>query len=318
MRIFLSKIVLSIARLIISSSARFAFFLIFCFQVCANEEIGVVYPIVREPFSNIYKDFISGIKAGYPGTVIEYPLNGTDNVNFTKIISDQNSTKAIIVLGNKSLNTVSSLALNKPLFAAVTRLDSNQKIEGGILLKPGAKVYLSRLMEIAPQVAFVHVVYNPNNHQDLIDDAETYLKKNNIVLNAVPAIDIREAALGFRQVAKNSKNGDAVWLISDSGLIDGSLISLILDTAWDKNLVVFSSNPVFVKRGALFAIYPDNVLIGARLGSMAHDFLSGKSIDNIQSLRDVKVAFNERTGNHIGIKLSLKARENIELFLPEQ
>lgn len=282
----------------------------------AQDRIAVVYPIVREPFSSIYKDFLDGIKAGYSGEIVEYPLNGGAE-NFQSGFLLKNNPKAFIALGNKSLNFIIDSKVEKPVFAAITKLNDNQSVSGGVLLKPGATVYLSRLLSIAPQTTRIHVVYNQKNHQDLIAEAGDYLSRHDIQLQAIPATDIRKAALGFKKVVESAVPGDAVWLISDSGLIDESLLGLVLNAAWDKHLTVFSSNPLFVKRGALFAIYPDNVVVGIRLGNMVRDVLSGKQEGSLVSLRDVKIAFNERTGNHIGIKLSHKSKEGIDLFLPE-
>jgi putative ABC transport system substrate-binding protein len=297
--------------------AAVAILLIVSASLSAKEKIAVVYPVVREPFSSIYRDFLAGIKSGYPGEVVEYPVNGIEGEKLSRELSKNDAPKAFIALGTKSLNFILASKVDKPVFAAVTKLNTRQVVAGGVLLKPGAEVYLDRLMEIAPNTSRIHVVYNPEIHRELIAQAAAYLNKSNIEFHAVAATDIRKAALGFRKIVEGASHGDAVWLISDSGLIDESLLSLVLDAAWDKHLAVFSSNPLFVKRGALFAIYPDNVVIGIRLGNMVEKALSGKQKATLMSLRDVKIAFNERTGNHIGIKLSSKTRENVDLFLPE-
>lgn len=287
-------------------------------EVDAQDEITVVYPIVREPFSNVYRDFISGIKKGYNGSVREYPINGSIPLSLVRPGSDEHRKKAIIALGNKSYTALSAMDVKLPVYAALTRATDGNALYGGVLLEAGAESYLSTLLEIVPQVRHVHVVYNPVRHKPLVNEAVDYLEKRSISLNHMPANDIRESARSFREIVKKAKKGDAIWLMSDSELVDGSLLGLVLDAAWEKKLIVFSANPVFVKRGALFAIYPDNIGVGYRLGQMAQAPVDGVRVRKmLEPLRDINVAFNERTGNHIGVSLSPAAREKIELFLPE-
>lgn len=282
-----------------------------------SDDLAVIYPNVREPFAGVYRDFVTGIKRGYSGPISEYPINGDAN---RKLIEDdaRDLFSAYITLGNKSLEALLSLKVESPVLGAVTSPDVVNKLYAGVLLKPSANVYLGRLLDIYPKVPKIHVVYNPKKQNTLIEEALDFLDQHAVTLDAVPATNLREAALGYRKIISRSGDGDAVWLISDPVLIDSSLLGLILDAAWKKRLAVFSSNPLFVKRGALFAIYPDNVGIGFRLGNMAMQVKDGTlERGEVQYLKDVKIAFNERTSDHIGIKLSPEARQDIEMILPE-
>jgi putative ABC transport system substrate-binding protein len=90
----------------------------------------------------------------------------------------------------------------------------------------------------------------------------------------------------------------------------------LLDAAWSKNLIVFSSNPMHVKHGALFAVYPDNKNMGASLGQLANDVLEGSAETGMKTLKDTLLAVNERTSNHLGISLSKEVKENVNLLLP--
>ena len=46
-------------------------------------------------------------------------------------------------------------------------------------------------------------------------------------------------------------------------------VPMALEAAWKRRLVVFSSNPLHVKRGTLFALYPDHELMGSALADLA-------------------------------------------------
>src|SRR5690606_25167013 len=168
---------------------------------------------------------------------------------------------------------------------------------------------------IHKDVKEVYVVYNPENDQLLIDDARLFLSQKGIKINAIAASNIRQAAAGYQSILKNAKAFSAVWLLPDSSFLDMSLLSTVLDVAWEKKLIVFSSDPLFVKHGALFAIYPDNKKIGLTLGLIAQEVHDNKP-QGLQSLRDVRLAVNQRTLNHLGIELSPQVKAKIELMLP--
>lgn len=279
-------------------------------------QLAVIYPKVREPFASIYRDFITGIQGDFSGIVEQLQINGTLRHQISRRDQDQ-SPHVYVALGNNSLGLLLDIPVEKPIVAALTNRRSEGAVTGGVYLRPGAAVYLSKLLEVHPEVAAVYTVYNPDKHGELIEEGEALLAEHGIELKSVPARSLREAAQGYRRVLDQAERGSALWLMADGGLIDGSLLSMILSVAWNKHLAVFSSNPQFVKHGALFAIYPDNVGIGQRLGRIAENVARGDH-DNagLEPLQDVKIAYNERTGDHIGIKLPPKFRAGIDLLMP--
>jgi putative tryptophan/tyrosine transport system substrate-binding protein len=293
-------------------------FALVCLQDSAvgAEDMAVFYPIVREPFSLVYSDLLAGLTKEYPGEITAYSIEGESSDLAANPINV--AEKIVVALGNKSLEAVGNQDLGKAVFAALTQLDPRRKLAGAIILKPGAETYLSLLMEIQPSVGAVHVVYDPQRHGELIEDATDYLSRHGKKLNPVAVSNIRESAKGLRRIVREARPGDAIWLIPDSGLLDASMLDVVLDAAWDKRLAVFSANPSFVKRGALFAIYPDNVAIGQRLARMVLDVSQGKlPRGRVEYIKDVKVALNERTANHIGIRLTPEVKKSIDVVLPK-
>jgi putative tryptophan/tyrosine transport system substrate-binding protein len=74
-----------------------------------------------------------------------------------------------------------------------------------------------------------------------------------------------------------------------------------------------------VRRGVLFALYPDNAEIGRYLAGAALATLSSRSPQprGIQALKQVLTAVNTRTADHLGIDLRA-SEQRIHLVLPEQ
>lgn len=277
-------------------------------------DLVVVYPVVREPFAALYRDYILGINESAGHRIREYQINDSNEEISRKIVGG-GIPDVYIALGNKSVKIVNSLESQIPIVAVVTNRKYESDIAGGILLKPSADVYLKNLLDIYEKVDEIFVVYNPEYDKALVEDAKKYASAHGITVRTFPATSIREAATGYQSILKNAKAYSAVWLLPDNSFLDRSLLSTVLDVAWDKKLIVFSSNPLFVKHGALFAIYPDNKGVGLTLGKIAHDVHMDNS-GGLQPLRDIRLAVNQRTLNHLGIDLSPLVMEKIELMLP--
>jgi len=290
--------------------------MVFAGGVAADDEteIVVVYPKVREPFAALYRDYLVGISETVPGKITEYAINGESQASLAKAV-DLSPPDVFMAIGNKSVKIADQVRGGKPLVAVVANRQYESVLSGGILLKPSADVYMANLLDIYDKIHKIYVVYSPEYDQDLVNDAKTIAERRGIVFTAVKATDIREAAAGYQKFLQEAKAYSAIWLLPDNGFLDSSLLSTILDVAWEKKLIVFSSNPLFVKHGALFAVYPDNRGVGVTLGEIALSVENGEKLP-LQPLRDVRLAVNERTINHLGIDLSPEVRRRIELMLP--
>jgi len=184
------------------------------------------------------------------------------------------------------------------------------------------EIFFSYLTMIAPGVKRVHVVYSPQSSAWLIHDALEASKKYSFALLTYKSRDIRSSALIYRDILSKSKPGeDAVWLLPDPVAADDTLIlPLLLRGAWDQSIVVFASNPAYVRRGALFGLFPDNKEMGKSLAHIAEGFVHGDEAmrveSNIVPLKDVQAAINVRTAEHIGLFISDSMRQKFSLLFP--
>ena len=285
------------------------------FVVADSDDYAVVYPQVREPYAAIFRDYISGIRTEV-ANIEEFSINGEGRGSMEAAFQET-PPLLLFALGNKSVKVVDDLKLNIPVVGAITDRDYAKYLSAGVLLTPSADVYLENLFQVYEGIPAVATVYDPGADQELISMSEEILKEKGIDFTALPSSTIREAASAYRRILSEAEPRSAIWLLSNNKYLDSSILSMILDIAWEKRLIVFASNPVFVKHGALFAIYPDNKGVGVTLGVMAKDVLS-KEGGGLQPLKDVKLALNERTRNHLGIDLSPSAQKKVELMLPGQ
>jgi putative ABC transport system substrate-binding protein len=154
----------------------------------------------------------------------------------------------------------------------------------------------------------------------MIRQAKEAARAQGLELVVYEAQDLRSAAHSYQEIfASADSRHDALWLLQDSiGAEDGSVLPLVLHESWDRNMAVFSSSFVHVRRGVLFSLYPDNTEMGRHLADTALGFLaSGEYGEHgMILLREVLMAINLRTADHLGLKPGKKME--FGMVFPEQ
>jgi putative ABC transport system substrate-binding protein len=142
-----------------------------------------------------------------------------------------------------------------------------------------------------------------------------------IELVAHEATDIKTALQHYQTIfAAMAAGKDALWLPLDSTTVhESSVLPLVLQESWGRNLTVFSSNVAHVRRGALFSLYPNNLEVGRNLAGYALDYLAAKDQPprSVMPLKAVQLAVNIRTAAHLGLDLAGK-QSGFDLVFPEQ
>ncbi|WP_461482120.1 ABC transporter substrate-binding protein [Porticoccus sp.] len=276
-----------------------------------SAELMVLYPEVKAPFSKVFEDISEGAKEKFNGHTSLVALD--DKADAGAAIAAK-KPDVVLALGKRSLASVNAAGSQVPLVLGA--VNSGEYAYPGILMVPDPEVVLDRLLMLAPNVKRVHVIQKSKGDDLQLKGAQEYLAGRGVQLMIDYSADLREAASIYGKMLENANSGDAVWILQDGSYVNSAIFSLLLDAAWNKNLVVFSSNPLHVKHGALFAVYPDNKKMGASLGEIANQVLRKEADPNMKPLRDVLVAVNERTGNHLGISLSSDVRGKVDLVLP--
>jgi putative ABC transport system substrate-binding protein len=285
---------------------------------------AVLYPDIREPFRSVFMSIAKGISDALDGKVETRALADTDTAADILGWTRKENLRPIITLGNHAFSMTPELSKEVPVVIGAVNM-SPELLNGsyyGITLNPDPASLLLRLKSIIPKVTRVTVVYQREQDKWMIDKAAKPARELGLTLNAVAVENLQEAANKYREILNNQqRDSDALWLPQDSAVLDEqSTLPMILKEAWDRQLIVFSSNPSFVKRGVLFALYPDNYNMGRSLGEMAKR-LQGSSeptVQHIESLNDLLIAFNVRTAAHLDITYSRDDLNKFDLVFPSR
>jgi putative ABC transport system substrate-binding protein len=186
-------------------------------------------------------------------------------------------------------------------------------------LAPDPALMLAQLRRLLPAARRVFIVHDPQQNAWLARLGAEAARVAGMELVALEVEDPRRALRAYQDVFPSiDPKRDALWLPQDTTAVEETtLLPLVLQEAWQRGFAVCSSNVAHVRRGVLFALYPDNPALGRSLGQSALDTLAGRRpARGMLPLRDVLVAANHRTAAHLGIELDLR-NHRIDKLYPE-
>ena len=174
------------------------------------------------------------------------------------------------------------------------------------------------LTQVAPKVNVIHIAYSESNNW-LIKLAEIAAKNQGYTLDAKKVTSTKQALEYYQKLFNSELNQtDAIWLPVDRvSSQDKVTLPFILERAWARDVVVFSSKPSHAKRGALFSIYPDNYGLGGQLYEMIKEANSDSNAKRFSALISTLLAVNLRTAAHLGFKYSQEQQQSFQLTFPE-
>ena len=284
--------------------------------------IAVLYPNVSEPVRSAFISMIQGIEERTRMRVRSFAVEPrTDPAELNAQLKRTN-TRVVIALGRQGLNAASSLDPGITVLVGGALLLSDAEIVNvnGISLTPDPAMLFVRLRNLLPDVKRVLVVYDPKKTEWLLRLAREAARSQGLELAAYEARDLGQAAQLYHTLIKGADSKrDALWLPHDTTTVEEStLLPLILKESWDNSVPIFSSNILHAKKGALFAMSPNNVELGKSLATSALGLMAGETRRRgVQPLRELHTAINMRTANHMGLSIGNQQQRTFDFIFSE-
>jgi putative ABC transport system substrate-binding protein len=286
-------------------------------------DLAVFYPDVRAPYIRVFDDIILGIKKGYGGDIEVYVLSNYSKTEDLEKWLHERTLHKIVALGNQAMNLALELP-DEPFNTVAGAVLSAPEIDddrafAAITMVPDPELLFKQLKELSPAIQTVSVVYQAGRHDSLISRARDAANLQSLKLVYYSTDNARDGANLYKDIIDNHSPGvSAIWLLQGvPALEERSVLQLVLREAWNKKILVFSSNPSYVKKGALFSLYPDNVALGRRLANAVSEQEKGARLGSIPS-RDLLSVLNTRTAEHLGLKLSRSRRRQFDIVFPSE
>lgn len=282
--------------------------------------LAVLYPDIGEPYRKVFTEIVEGIEDQAQLRVHGYPVAAGADLAELQAALKNSGCRIVIALGRQGLKTASSLDL--PLGMVVGGVSSVPEADklNGISLTPDPALLFSHLKGLLPGVRRVIVVYNPQTNEALLRLAREAARAQGLELLALEATDLAGVAHRYESAfATADGRRDALWLPPDALTVDeGVILPMVLRESWNRNIAIFSSSIVHVRKGALFALYPNNFELGRDLATLALARLNGDTARRgVAPLRAVRTALNTRSASHMGLNLSTSQQRSFDAIFPE-
>lgn len=281
--------------------------------------LAVVYPEIGEPFRSVFASIVEGIREQARQAVPGFPV-GTE-VAAPELADEirKREVRVVIALGRSGLKAAEALDRSIYVVAGCVLAVPEAQAQAYTVhsLAPDPALIFAQLRRMLPTARRVWVVHDPQQNAWLMRLAQDAARPLGLELAATEASDLQRATKAYQEiVAAAEPQRDVLWLPQDSTTVEeATLLPLVLQEAWRRSFAVISSNAQHVRRGALFALYPDNAAMGRSLAQSALETLATKRpARGLLPLRDVLVAANQRTAAHLGLELDLRSQRIAKLY----
>lgn len=289
--------------------------------VSARPRWAVIYPEMGEPYRTIFLQMVRGINERSPQPCLVWPLPSNASVEQIRAWLQREQISVVIALGRSGLKLAAQLAQRQPVLVGGVVSVTEDDVQGLAVhsLAPDPAMLLARLRQFMPSVRRVLAVHDPRQNAWLMQLARDAARQLRLELIVHDAPDLQAAVRAYQDILPGIHGRrDVIWLPQDTITADdAAILPLLLRESWAQRFALISSGLAPVRRGALLALYPDNIEVGHELAHMAQQAGGTQSLAvGIQPLRQLRTAVNTRTARHLGLDLSALS-QRIHLVLPE-
>ncbi|PJC03080.1 MAG: hypothetical protein CO070_09915 [Gallionellales bacterium CG_4_9_14_0_8_um_filter_55_61] len=280
--------------------------------------LAVIYPDIGEPYRSVFAQIVSGIDDKSRGRVSHFAVGANADVGELNNTLRRQDTRVVIALGKQGAKVASALDSNIRVVVGGVLMGQENKARNlqVNVLSPDPALLFRRLKDLMPGVSRIFAVYDPRQNTWMMRLAREAARAQGLEFAAFEAQNLRSATNAYRKILGDANSSrDALWLPQDSTTVEeGTILPMVLQASWDRNLAVFSSSFGHVKRGALFSLYPDNVELGRQLAGYALGLQAGNEPPGMLPLRAVLMAVNLRMARHLDANISRP--QNFDMTFP--
>jgi hypothetical protein len=262
-----------------------------CFNAHAKESlILIAYPAVEEPLHSIYASVIKGIEKKVSHTEhLEVP----DNTNNLQSNIDKHHPDKIVALGKRVADAALKTTYRNQTVIGLVHSSPNES--PGVSLALDSHGLAERLTQLAPFIKKVYAVQERSHPAITLSSVETPITTPLIIIKEGGDMVSTIRLLG-QLVEQDATSSDAILIPAN---LPGNILFEITKIAWDRKIILLSTNLSHLESGVLMVFYPDEEKLGEQLGSLANN--SKPVFENLQS---INTGLNQRVAQHLNIAIA--------------
>ena len=250
-----------------------------------------------------YDEVITGFRAELHGQNIN--LVTVDEKNRTRMAAKISAIQpdALLCLGTKALERVSEIRNIPKIFCLVTLTKAyslaNRKDLYGVVIDIPPAVQFKIIKNVFPKVKRVGVLYNPEQNQRLIGEAEKSAHAMGFRLIVKPVRSVKEIPSALHELENKV---DLLWAVYDQTVYGPETAKYVLLFTLRKNIPFVGFSPQFAKAGALLALYGNYDDMGRQAAFIAKQILNNeRPTYKYVEPRQTAIAINEKAANALNI-----------------
>lgn len=299
------------------STLKILFLWLLALQCVSGEEVGVVYPDLREPYAEVIREMLRGIRDGLDARTANLKIGKkTSERNIQQWVNSKNIT-TLVSLGNASESLTNSISINRVIGATKSGPNSSINYDGMVSMLPAPESVFEKAERLFKGVAQMHVIYREGDEW-YIDMIRTAAEKRNvkIFMHMVSGMDDMNRKLNLID-RENSKGAKGAWIISSGLNITNDRKSMqFVNGCLDKNIFLISNQAADVYSGVLMATLPDPYETGVQLGEMAKKVNGDRAAKRFETSATVNTVVNTDTALGLNIRFSRLQRKMIDIEVP--
>ena len=304
-RLYRKIAVVFLAALVVSGS-------IFNAVKAGTEAVQIV--VLMSQDAEHYKEALAGFKECLAKHRLEAEVHvfslKSDPSKASDIIAKARERKPdlILTLGKLAAKIISEKFTDIPVVAGMV-VGSDQFVKStnmsGVVLQYPIVTQFTWLKRLLPEVNTVGVLYNPEENQNTIDEANLVLKGMGLTLYSQKVNDPKEIPQALENLGKRA---DVIWGIPDKSVYNTQTAKHILLFSFRNRIPFIGLSSAWVKAGALYALDWDYTDVGRDCGEITREVLQGGK----------KGLFSPATTDNVQYSLNLKAAERMKVEIPEK
>ena len=260
-----------------------------------------------------YDQALEGFKQVCTAQVAEYTLGDSESSE-REILRGVSKprTKLILAIGSPALKFAADEFRDIPIIASVVVdmsgvADRAEHVRGATLKVPPKRQF-EALLEIAPRVKRIGVVFDPAKTGQIVEEAAVHASDLGLELVSREVRSTADVARAWREIQDDI---DAIWMVPDTTTLTDESFQYMLTISQKRNAPLLAISGKYVSKGALLAQAADYRDVGRQAAEMANEVLRGKNLSLIQSttVRSPKLILNTRTAELIGLSIPKEVME---------
>ncbi len=272
-------------------------------SVCQAEPTRtlIVLPQAKAPTQRIFDAIIEGIGQMLPDST---PLIVDHRMQPEQLDSVLNASnpERIIVLGRTTADRIASSPHRDKMIVAGALFEPDEFT--GITLAIDSRRLLQEIKTILPSLRRVFVVGSPRQLHIRI-----YPESLNSQPSIVPELHqdpLTHSRRLWQLLEQADPKTDAILVPSQ---LDRDILYELAQLAWQKKVILLSTNLAHLNQGVLMVFYPDNIGMGRQIG----DFTIQHPGSGFESLTHIHIALNPNVAKHLGLSFAPEVISRIQL-----